>query len=169
MTKCRIAYDNEFNKLGYAGFVAWGEYWPHTPSLQIADGPSAPEKTTGLINLILTFEPEQLGILIDSLPDIEFLSVLTSLRELNLCADVKDLTPLKGLTNLSYLSLGCDQLNDLTPLKGLTHLSYFELWCAKVPDLTPLQGLTNLKQLIVKNASVTDLRPLEGMSIRIER
>ena len=83
-----------------------------------------------------------------------------------------DLTPLSGLTNLTYLSLPDSQVGDLTPLSGLTNLTELSAPDSNVTDYSPLSGLTKLVKLNLSNYSysqnslerVTDLGFLEKLT-----
>ena len=81
---------------------------------------------------------------------------------------ISDLTPLSGLTNLTYLSLSGNRISDLTPLSGLTNLTYLSLSRNRLTDITPLSGLTRLKTLALYRNSISDVTPLSGMT-RLER
>ncbi|MCE9610521.1 MAG: hypothetical protein K8R23_10040 [Chthoniobacter sp.] len=83
------------------------------------------------------------------------------------CAEVNDLTPLAGLTQLQCLHLsGCPSLVDLGPLAALTQLQELRLrHCTDVKDLAPLAGLTQLQLLDLTHCTgVADLSPLAGLT-----
>ena len=61
--------------------------------------------------------------------------------------NISDLTPLSGLTNLTYLYLTDNDITDITPLSGLTSLEWLDLDRNRLTDLTPLSGLTSLTWL----------------------
>ena len=65
--------------------------------------------------------------------------------------DVRDLTPLAGLTNLTELNIQHNSISDLTPLDNLTNLTTFAASFNHISDFRPLQGLTNLKDLTYGN------------------
>lgn len=65
--------------------------------------------------------------------------------------DVRDLTPLAGLTNLTELNIQHNSISDLTPLANLTNLTTFAASFNHISDFRPLQGLTNLKDLTYGN------------------
>ena len=161
--ECSRCYQKEIEYLGYTALVTEGCESRRFLRLHVLDGPIGPENMTGLIDLILTLEPEGLGILVDSWTDFTFLGTLTNLEELALITQVTDLTPLKGLTRLRRLSLDDTEVADLTPLKGLTDLSYLSLQNTKVTDLTPLKDMSSLWHLNLQNTKVTDLMPLKGL------
>ena len=77
---------------------------------------------------------------------------------------IADLTPLAGLTNLTRLALDHNRISDLTPLAGLTNLTWLRLGDNAISDLTPLAGLTSLTELRLENNNISDLAPLVGNS-----
>lgn len=89
------------------------------------------------------------------LPDLRFLS-------LNHCP-VRDLTPLKG-SKLGTLYVQHTPVSDLSPLAGvpLTNLALSE---TAVVDLTPLKE-TRLQHLNLDATKVSDLTPLRGLSLK---
>jgi len=56
-------------------------------------------------------------------------------------------SPLQGLTNLTWLVLGNNEITDISPLQGLNNLRDLELWGSEITDISPLQGLNNLTRL----------------------
>ena len=78
-------------------------------------------------------------------------------------AQVSDLSPLAGLSNLEWLYLGETEVSDLSPLAGLKKLNAIDLESTEVTDLSPLAGLSNLKWLALNNTPVSDLSPLAGL------
>jgi Leucine-rich repeat (LRR) protein len=82
-------------------------------------------------------------------------------------ANVTDLEPLKGLTDLRSLDLSsATRITSLEPLKGLTNLASLDLSRAtRVTSLEPLRGLTNLTSLNLSHAAgITSLEPLKGLT-----
>jgi len=76
---------------------------------------------------------------------------------------LKDLSPLKGFTNLKTLNVTGTQVQNLSPLKSLTSLKYLYLTETQVNELSMLEGLTNLQTLDLKETAVRDLGPLRGL------
>ena len=93
------------------------------------------------------------------------LAGLTSLTSLNLGDNnLSDLSPLAGLINLTRLSLYSTNLSDLSPLSGLINLTWLSLWnCREISNLSPLSGLTNLTELNLFRSNVSDLSPLSEL------
>ena len=85
--------------------------------------------------------------------------------DINRCRQVRDLTPLHHMPLTSLNLTECNQVRDLGPLHGLplTHLDL--LGCSQAGDLTPLQGMP-LKSLNLSGCGqVRDLSPLHGMKL----
>ena len=63
--------------------------------------------------------------------------------------DISDLSPLSGLTSLTWLNLSGNPVSDLTPLSRLTGLSSLNLQGCPIFDesLSPLASLTGLTDL----------------------
>jgi Leucine-rich repeat (LRR) protein len=104
---------------------------------------------------------------IDGSKVIKFCGQEISANEIKVdCADaqVKDLTPLKGLLKLEILYLRKTQVEDLTPLRGLSDLKQLALYGSLVKDLSPLEGLSKLELLVLGDAQVEDLTSLEDLS-----
>ena len=78
--------------------------------------------------------------------------------------DIRDLSPLAGLTSLSELSLQGTQVGDLSPLAGLASLTWLYLQGTQVGDLSPLAALTSLRGLSLQGTQVGDLSPLAGLA-----
>ncbi|MCL2568816.1 MAG: leucine-rich repeat domain-containing protein [Oscillospiraceae bacterium] len=99
-----------------------------------------------------------------SLTDLSPLAGLTNLTDLHLGGNqISDLTPLAGLTNLTALSLDMNQISDLSPLAGLTNLTGLGLGMNQISDITPLASLTNLTRLHLDGNQMSDLAPLAGL------
>jgi hypothetical protein len=95
------------------------------------------------------------------LQDITFLKDLNHLTRLKVNANLKDITPLTGLTQLTYLDLwGTHELEDIQPLKNLDKLSVFIAWGCSIQDISSLQGLSNLSWLNIGSNKITDIAPL---------
>ena len=92
------------------------------------------------------------------------LASLTSLTTLWLSyADVVDLSPLSGMTNLRELNLESNVfLRDVSPLKNLVALETLSIGLSDVRDLSPLRGLVNLTDLhLEENEHARNITALE--------
>ena len=76
-----------------------------------------------------------------------------------------DIHPLQDMTALTSLTLdGIDQISDLTPLRRLTDLTFLRLSANQISDITPLEKMTNLYQLHVESNEISDITPLQKMT-----
>ncbi|MDT7013189.1 hypothetical protein RI532_01935 [Levilactobacillus namurensis] len=74
--------------------------------------------------------------------------------------DVRDLTPLSGLTKLTELNIQNNSISDLTPLANLTNLTKLSASFNHISDFRPLQGLTNLKDITYGNQFIIKDTPI---------
>ncbi|WP_304057252.1 MucBP domain-containing protein [Levilactobacillus namurensis] len=74
--------------------------------------------------------------------------------------DVRDLTPLSGLTKLTELNIQNNSISDLTPLANLTNLTTLSASFNHISDFRPLQGLTNLKNITYGNQFIIKDTPI---------
>ena len=101
------------------------------------------------------------------LTDISALSGMTKLASLSMgLGDVKDLSPISGLANLTQLYLyGNFNCPDLQFLSGLAKLTNLSIELGDVKDLSPVSGLTSLTDLqLYGNFSCSDLQFLSGLT-----
>ena len=80
--------------------------------------------------------------------------------------DISDLSPLSGLTSLTWLNLAGNPVSDLTPLSRLTGLSHLNLQGCPIFDesLSALASLTGLTDLYLGFTGVMDAASLSGLS-----
>ncbi len=104
------------------------------------------------------------GVLIKAWPHLE--RIRPPELSLSGALDTTSLEPIKGLTNLSSLTLVDTGITSLEPLKGLTNLSSLYLRPATgITNLEPLKGLTNLRRLDLSQAThITSLEPIKGLT-----
>ena len=101
----------------------------------------------------------------NNIKDISPLAGLTNLTELNFSGnDLTDISPLAGLTKLTRLELLRNDLTDISPLSGLTNLDYLDLRNNNLTDISPLAGLTNLGSLYISDNAIRDISPLSGLA-----
>ena len=75
---------------------------------------------------------------------------------------ISDLTPFGGLTRLKKLDFRfSENVKDISPLKNLINLEYLSVWGTKVEDISPVAALPKLKEIDAKMASISDLTPLK--------
>ena len=77
---------------------------------------------------------------------------------------LSDLTPLSGLTSLTFLRLSYNDISDISPISGLTNLIHLDMSRNKISDLALLSGLTNLTFLSLGGNYISDLAPLKEMT-----
>lgn len=106
--------------------------------------------------------------------DLSPLSGLTNLYSLDIIGTrVADLSPLATLTNLKSLSILGSQIEDLSPLATLTELRSLTIYVTKISDISPLTTLTNLRSLSIFGPRIRDISPLathtnlQNLSIRV--
>ena len=101
---------------------------------------------------------------VDDLTGIEALGVLDNSVELDFTGtELKELSPLRGLKNLSALSIRGTSVSDLSPLRDLKGLTRLELSETNITDLSPLQDLTALNVLGLRETKIADLSPLRAL------
>ena len=97
--------------------------------------------------------------------DVSPLAGLTQLTYLGLSGtDVSDVSPLANLTQLTRLDLIATGVSDVSVLAALTQLTYLGLSWTDVSDVSPLANLTQLTTLILDNTAVSDVSPLAGLT-----
>jgi len=78
-------------------------------------------------------------------------------------SQIKDLSGIEHLINVTKISLSFNDIQDLSPLKNLTKLESLHLSQNEITDLTPLANLKNLKKLFISANDVEDIGPLAQM------
>ena len=90
---------------------------------------------------------------------------LTNLTWLSLRGNrIVDMSPLKGLINLTYLHVAYNRMSDVSPFKSLTNLTFLDIEVNRVSDLSPLSELTNLTYLDFDSTRVSDLSPIKTLT-----
>lgn len=99
--------------------------------------------------------------------DITPLAGMTQLQSLRMGNNIADLTPLSGLTKLKTLNLGDQmgsvdhQFQSLEPLRGLTNLTDITIRNQHITDISPLSALSNLRSAKLYMSRVTDWSPVD--------
>jgi len=109
-----------------------------------------------------------LNMALEKISNISPISELEKLEELNLSQNhrIKDITPLKNLTNLKHLVLDENLISDISPLANLVNLEYLELSYNPINSINALGNLSKLKTLYLaksrQNAEgvISDLSPI---------
>ena len=81
---------------------------------------------------------------------------------------ITDLSPVSGLTSLTWLSLSTNEITDVAPLRTLTGLMELRLSHNQITDLSPLASLTALRVLHLSGNRITDLSPLASLTALTE-
>lgn len=98
------------------------------------------------------------------LRDLSPLRHLTNLKVLSIeNLQVKDLSPLRELKHLEQLFLRNTYISDLSPLEGLSQLQFLDINLTKVRNLSPLRNLKKLEKLYIHRTDVHDLEPLRDL------
>jgi internalin A len=107
------------------------------------------------ISTLSTIKADGMGI-----TNLAGLEKCVSLASLELAKNkIKDLSPLKDLKIVQFLTLNDNQIEDITPLGGMKSLQYLELSRNKVKNIEPLTNCTNFASLYVSQNQITDLTP----------
>ncbi|MDR1564690.1 MAG: cell wall-binding repeat-containing protein [Oscillospiraceae bacterium] len=97
--------------------------------------------------------------------DLSPLAGLTQVKVLEVVGgEVKNIVPLAGLTNLLELHLSSNEVSDITPLAKLTALRWLSLDNNEISDVSPLAALTELKVLNIWDNCISDMTPLAGLT-----
>ena len=104
---------------------------------------------------------------VDETLDLTPVSSLTRLRRLNLSGvnnvvnpSPLDLSPLEGLSNLSWLDISANNVTDLSHLSRLTNLNWLSFSQNRVSDISPLANLKSLRYLAGVENGISDVSSL---------
>ena len=124
------------------------------------------EAATKLTYLDLGFvDAEGRRINSNSVSNLSPLVGLTQLTYLNLWGNsVSDISPLAGLTKLTQLELSNNSISDISSVAGLTNLTYLDLDGNSISDISGVSKLTNLTRLEVGGSNLSDLSPLANLT-----
>ena len=78
--------------------------------------------------------------------------------------DLKDIDALRGLTALTNLDLGFNEIEDIAALRDLTALTKLNLSKNQIEDISPLSGLTSLTELYILKNEIKDISPLNALT-----
>lgn len=81
----------------------------------------------------------------------------------NISANISNITPISGLSNLTELSLIMNNISDVTPLNKLKNLTNLDLFGNNISDICPLSGLVNLEELSLALNKISNISPLSGL------
>jgi hypothetical protein len=77
---------------------------------------------------------------------------------------ISDLSPLAGLTNLTTLGFPSNEIIDISPLASLANLTYVYLDDNQISDVSPLATLTSLIELYLPDNQISDISPLAHLT-----
>ncbi len=103
----------------------------------------------------------------NQIKDLTPLAGVTGLRVLILSDNngIEDLGPLSGLgPQLFHVNLHRSGIQDVGPLSGLTGLRWLSLRVNSIEDVGPLGGLSGLESLILRENQIEDVGPLSGLT-----
>ena len=108
----------------------------------------------------------ELHLGLNQISDVSPLKHLTNLTYLDLHRNqrISDVSPLKDLTNLTWLSLRGNLISDMSPLKHLARLTYLHIGYNRISDVSPLKDLTNLTFLNLDHNQISDVSPLKYLT-----
>ncbi|MCX6583222.1 MAG: leucine-rich repeat domain-containing protein [Candidatus Aminicenantes bacterium] len=108
---------------------------------------------------------QKLNLNYTQLKDISFLHGVSNLTHLYLEGNqITDISFLQGLSNLTHLYLGENQITDITFLQGLSKLTRLDLSDNHISDISFLQGLSQLTQLNLLNNQINNISSLHALS-----
>ena len=101
----------------------------------------------------------------NSIKDLSPLAGLTNMTWLDLSQNnIADLSPLAGLTNLTWLDIGGNNLSNISPVSGLINLTALRLWRNNIKDISPVTDLTHLTELNLNHNNITDTSAVAGLT-----
>ncbi len=101
----------------------------------------------------------------NSMADIRPLKDFQKITNLGFpCTDVADISALKGL-NLRTLSISNTKVKEISALKGMTELKRLELSNTDVSDLLPIAKMTSLKALFIDGTKVKNLEQISALKL----
>ena len=99
------------------------------------------------------------------LSDLSPLRGLTNLTELGFDhSQVSDISPVAGLINLRHLGFRNTNVSDVSPLAGLINLTFLGFPDNQIPDISSVRGLTNLETLRIEQTLVSDISPVRRLT-----
>src|SRR5690606_17940186 len=89
--------------------------------------------------------------------------------------NIQDISELRNLKYLNFLSLWDNQILDISPLENLKYLSYLDLESNKIKDVTKLRNLSNLETLYLydnpldfeNKSSMETIRALQDAGVNV--
>lgn len=142
-----------WGKANTAEFEAWyGEIIPKMSKITEAD-----IKACGhLDNIFIGFS---------KINSLEVFKDMKHLRKLDMrfCPEINDLTPLKGLDNLEFLSIWKTGVTDLTPIVELPKLKVIDAKMTEISDVSMLNKMKSLESIDLLMTKVSDIEVYKDM------
>ncbi len=102
---------------------------------------------------------------LSAISDLRGLDLAIRLNDLRLRGhQIRELSPLIGLSHLQTLILSSNLISDLSPISYLRSLTRLELADNRISDLSPLDSLTRLLILRLQVNKITNIEPLSALS-----
>jgi Leucine-rich repeat (LRR) protein len=79
--------------------------------------------------------------------------------------EIKDLTPVQGMTNLVYLDCFNTGITSLEPIRNMQKIFHLDLSSNKVTSLEPIKNYQYIINLYLSYSSVSDLSVVSGFSL----
>ena len=92
------------------------------------------------------------------------ISKFTSLEHLDITSDIKDMSALKNLTNLTFLDISNNAVEDLSFLETLVELDELRIYANNVSDISSIKNLIKLQRLTIDNGKVSDISALSNLN-----
>ncbi|MBY0757210.1 leucine-rich repeat domain-containing protein [Clostridium sardiniense] len=127
--------------------------------LDISENPIKYVPDLSNLTILRTFRAEDCNI-----GDIDSLTVLSDLRELNLSGNkISEVGQLNRLSKLNYLNLNSNNIKNITSIKNLNELTYLNLGNNQVDDVSSLSSLNKLITLIISDNNIGDISPIKNI------
>ncbi|MGD7053925.1 leucine-rich repeat domain-containing protein [Sutcliffiella horikoshii] len=167
------AYDDNSNRLATSGIIVYptsegggdddeGEGEGEPIPFEDANLEEAIRNSIGIYNRQITSgdleKADYLNISGYEITSLDGLQFATNLKALN--ADhnnIKDVSPLADLTQLTDLVLWNNQITDISSLEKLTNLTFLDLDTNNISDISALKNMDQLEILWLKDNPVTDI------------
>ena len=78
--------------------------------------------------------------------------------------EIRDISALSGLKNLSNLSLGCNKIIEINSLSEIKNLEYLNLENNEIRDISALSGLKNLRDLSLSTNKIREINALSELN-----
>ncbi|CAL5995980.1 Conserved_hypothetical protein [Hexamita inflata] len=102
-------------------------------------------------------------LIIQNCPNIQFKRTPIKIKRLRICkCDLKSVSGIEKMTQLTYLSLYSNQLTQVNWIKNLTQLQILDLQNNNIVNIEGLRALTGLQTLQLQNNKIQSFEALQG-------